>query len=158
MEPFMIWKIIALGGMSEAELLKAIEEDGDEASSWARDIMSKPGFTVAKERRSINLARAKVSELGFTKMPTTLKLWKRIREIGELCPAEVGPQLRLRYKDQPKGEILFVAMEQIAVSCGRPSVFLVRRDGDGGRWLSGNDAHPDDRWRLGGGVVFSPRK
>lgn len=155
---FQIWKTISIGGMPEEALLKALEKDGHEVSSWARDMMSKPGFTVAKERESINLARAKVSELGFTEMPTTRELWKRIREIGELCPAEVGPQLRRQYEDQPKGEVLWVAMEQIADSDGYLSVFLVGRYDGGGRWLYGSYAHPDYRWYLEGGIVFSLRK
>lgn len=155
---FKVWKTITIGGMSEAELLKAVEKDEDEVSSWARDMMSKPGFTVVKKERSINLARATVGELGFTEMPTTRELWKRIREVGELCPAEVGPQLRRQYKDQPEGEVLWMAMEQITGSVGSPYVFGVGRRAGGRRWLYGHYAHPDDRWFLEHSLVFSPRK
>ncbi len=155
---FQIWKTISIGGMPEEALLKALEKDGNEVTNWARDMMSQPEFTVAKERESINLARARVSELGFTEMPTTRELWKRIREIGELCPAEVGPQLRHQYQDQPKGEVLWVAMEQITGSDGGPSVFGVERHGGGGRWLSAGCADPGSRWDLGRGFVFSLRK
>lgn len=158
MPTFKVWKTITIGGMSEAELLKALAKDGHEVSSWARDMISKPGFTVAKERESINLARAKVGEFGFTEMPNTRELWKRIREIGGLCPAEVGPRLRLQYQDQPKGEVLWVAMEQITDSDGYPSVFYVERCVGGERWLFGFYALPDIHWLLGHEIVFPLRK
>jgi hypothetical protein len=53
-----------------------------------------------------------VAELGFKEGATYSGICARALELGlELCPAEVGPALRLAYKDQPLGEWLIIAME-----------------------------------------------
>ena len=88
--------------------------------------MSKKALTTLPEAVSIDLARVKVRDLGFTKQPTTNEIWARIRELGnDLCPAEVGPHLRLQFGDQDRGDYFWVAMEQIADSDGNPNVFNV---------------------------------
>jgi hypothetical protein len=64
-------------------------------------------------------------------------------ELGlELCPAEVGPVLRLAYKDQPLSGWLIIAMNVITVSVGGLSVFRVEHD-DRGLWLSAGYGHPE---------------
>jgi hypothetical protein len=54
------------------------------------------------------------------------------------------------------GEVLWMVMKPIAVSCGGPSVFVVGRNG-ARRWLSAGYAHPVGRWRLSNRVVFRVR-
>ena len=86
------------------------------------------------------------------------RTWKEIcdraLELGfELCPNEIGPQLRLQYADQPKGEWLLIGMEPITVSDGHLLVFLVAHDGDG-QWLHGLLGYPDYRWNAGSRFVF----
>lgn len=65
-----------------------------------------------------------------------MELLNRIKEVGGLCPAEVGPHLRLADKDQPCETWYWTAMEPITDSVGRPSVFCVGRLAGGERWLS----------------------
>jgi len=75
-------------------------------------------------------------------------------ELGlELCPAEVGPVLRLAYKDQPLSGWLIIAMNVITVSVGGLSVFRVEHD-DRGLWLSAGYGHPESFWGSDKHFVF----
>ncbi|MDP3799962.1 MAG: hypothetical protein Q8Q90_00885 [bacterium] len=151
--PMALWHTLTIGGVLKDELLKKFG-DGFFISDWAKDIMSKPEFTTFPESTGIQLAKVMVKDLGFTEMPTTTELFNRIKEVGSLCPAEVGPHLRLAFTDQPKGDWFSVAMEPISGSDGFLLVFSVRRVDDGRLWLISRCADPDDRWGLESGVVF----
>lgn len=151
-----------IGGKTEEELEKEIKEKF-KLFSIAESMMRNPDFVTEKHPEKIDIVRLKVRDLGFTKNPTTDELYKRAEELGlELCPAEVGPHLRLKYKEifkriQSMYENLFIAMKQIADSGGNPFVFNVRRY-DYGEWLYGDWAGPADRWNLDDEFVFRLRK
>lgn len=144
MRRFPIWKTLIIGGKSKDELIG--------------ELASKPQLTTLAEKETICLARAKVGDIGFTEVPTTNELWSRIKEIGGLCPAEVGPHLRLALEDQPNGDCFWVAMDQITGSHGRPELFYVERRAGGKHWLHGYYASPDYRWSLSDEFVFVLRK
>ena len=72
-------------------------------------------FKVSKKKTSVKLVLVTVAELGF-KEPTAVKdIYSRARKFGlSLCQREIGPRLRLAYKEQPKGSELHIAMEPIS--------------------------------------------
>ncbi|MGI8420381.1 MAG: hypothetical protein ACR2LN_07125, partial [Candidatus Levyibacteriota bacterium] len=85
-------------------------------------------------------------------------LYKKAQELGlDLCPAEVGPRMRLAEINQPIGDYYWIAMKQLADSRGNPGVFLVERD-ESGPWLRGDWARPGNEWGPRRGFVFSLRK
>ena len=163
---------ILIGGVQKdvlIEQIKAVRELG----TYAERMMRHKLFTTLAEPEQTILIDLCPADLGFTdpnNLPTTTELFdpKRLAEwsaanldgyVIALCPAEVGPHLAIQYKDQPKGEVLWVAMERIPGSGGSPSVFDVGRDGGGGRlWLGGGWAGPGDRWGLDDRFVFRLRK
>lgn len=151
-----VWRTITIGGVSKGDLASRLK-DGFFVSDWARDIMgNKRAFTTLPESTGIALVQVKVADLGFTKEPTTTELYQRARERGlNLCPAEVGPHLRLADADQKRGTWYRVAMEPISGSDGVPLVFDVGRHEDGHRWLDTGYADPGDRWNLDLTIVFS---
>lgn len=165
---------IEIGGLTEEELEIKIENKKDEqgrnyiSSSYAERMMKSPDFAASiKERlknlESINLVRLKVRDLGFTKNPTTDELYERAEEFGlELCPAETGPHLRLKYEEvfgrvQPMNEHLLIAMRQITVLEGSLHAFMVRRPSDG-MWLDIAWAEPTRDWDPDDEFVFRLRK
>lgn len=155
---FPIYLETEVGGKSKDELLAEIEREGMFTSDWAKDIMSKDAWKPG-EKATVKFARVKVSDLGFTKNPTTREIWARVKELGHsLCEPADGPALRLALTDQPKGDYFWTAMEQITASDGSPFVFCVERFDGGGRWLIADWTSPDDEWSLGSGIVFRLRK
>lgn len=158
---FKVWKTIKLGtGFRNADdFRKALESGGYRIGDWANDILGKPAFKVAAEKIEVDLVKVTVAELGFKDGARRDQIYERAKEIGlELCPDEVGPQLRLQYRDQPNNEWILVGMESILDSGGGLEVFYVRRGGSGlwlfGSWGdSGRFWDADCRW-----VFVRPRK
>src|SRR3989339_1171656 len=139
------FKTINLGtGLKTADdFRKSLRDSGNKVSSEANGILGNYAFTftVAVKKIKIDLAIKSVGELGFKDGATRQKIYGRANELGlDLCPAEVGPQLRLQYKDQPEEEHLIVAMNPIADSGGALELFSVERN-DSGLWL---DSYYDD--------------
>ena len=154
------WKTIQLGtGLQTADdFRKAVKSAGMKIGDWANDILGKPAFTATTSETEVELVVASVAELGFKDGATRKDIYVRAQELGlDLCPPEVGPQLRLQYTDQPKGEWLVIAMEPITDSEGLISLFLVAHD-SGGLWLSASNGSPGNVWSGRYRFVFLRRK
>lgn len=157
------WRTLKLGvGPKTAdEFLEAIKKAKFEVSDWAKDILGKEAFaeSVSSEDVEVELVIASVADLGFKEGARYEDICKRAVELGlDLCPAEVGPQLRLQYLDQPKGEVLFIAMRAITVSCGDLSIFDVERSDVGELGLDGDRGFPGYFWRGDDRFVWLRRK
>ena len=71
------------------------------------------------------------------------EVYQRAGQAGlEPCPAEVGPQLRLDYRNQPLGEALDIAMEPVATYGGEPTILTLANWGTG-LLLIGRDGRPE---------------
>ena len=103
-------------------------------------------------RRSPSPRRRQNSTLSCSPSPSSASARKgrrsriftsaRIRIGLELCPEEVGPQLRLQYLTQPTGEFLHVAMKPQRTYRGEPTDFTLANGGTGLALLGGG-ARPD---------------
>ena len=104
----------------------------------------------------MELVRVTVKEFTGKDQAPFWEICQRAEERGwKKCPAEVGPQLRLQYSDQPYGEWLVIAMESIADSDSDLEVFGVEHVGSG-RWLSSSVGFPASS-DGGLGFVFAQR-
>lgn len=127
---FKVWRTIKLGtGLKTADdFCKALKESCyDIQIGGASYILYNPAFTVSSTEKEVELVRTTTKELGFENLYQPLrKIYRQAEKVGlELCPPEVGPQLRLQYKDQLVGEILIIAMEPIADLSPSPIVYRI---------------------------------
>jgi hypothetical protein len=144
-QKFEIWRTIRIGGFRNAdEVRKAIKNAGMNIGNYANDILGK--ILLATSETDVNIVLLSVADLGFKDGAEYGKICSRAKELGlELCPAEVGSQLRLQYKDQPNGEWLIVAMKPITDSDDDLILFFVGRY-DGGLWLGSSDGFSGSFW------------
>ncbi|MBT4277674.1 hypothetical protein HOD96_02930 [Candidatus Falkowbacteria bacterium] len=132
---------------------KALEDENIYLTNRAKDILKQTEFS--KEKQNYELVRFTVEQLGLPNGVTIKEIREKLEELKlELCQAEVGPQLRLKY---PGKEWLFIAMEPITGSDGDPGVFYLHED-VGRLELDADDARPGSRWDAGCRFVFRPRK
>jgi hypothetical protein len=127
---------IQIGGKTKDELIQEMEEKNISIFSWAKQMINRLDFTTSQEIKNMKLVRLTVEDLGLDQS-TTDEIYKRADELGlDLCPAEVGPQLRLQ---SPIEELTFIAMKQIGIL---PNIFSLSHDKDQLE-LSGQRARPD---------------
>lgn len=122
------WKTIKLGtGIKDANgFRQAIKDAGMCIGRGTNDIIGKPEFVVATEEIEVDLVKVTPYELGFKKHPQLGHIYDRVKELGlELCPPEVGPQLRLQLRDQFMNQWVYIGMEPIPDSEGCPELFYV---------------------------------
>ncbi|MGP8199336.1 MAG: hypothetical protein ACLQU4_07530 [Limisphaerales bacterium] len=161
---FKTFRTLKLGtGISDGDgFRKALKEAEFSIGDLANDILGKPAFTASPEAKEVELVIVSVAELGFKKAATRKDIYARAIECGlVLCPAEVGPQLRLQYTDQPKGEWLFIGMEPIDVAVldiRDLRIFDVEHRNNNELWLSSDNGDPGHVWKATDHWVFLRRK
>lgn len=126
-----IWKRVMLGtGLRDGHAFRnaILKSNQYRISPDAGDGLHHPSFVVAPEEVLIDLVRPSLCELGFKQGAVFADIIARALNLGlQLCPIEVGPQLRLQYRNQPKTEDLRIAMMPIVVN-GHPAIFTVQRN------------------------------
>ena len=148
---------IDIGGQTKEELQAEMKRQNIEIYGQAQSMLDSRDFTTLKKSEPADLVILRVRDFNLQN-PTTENIYKKAEELGlELCPAEVGPQYRLQYTDQPIGEWLYIGMKQIADPGGNPDVFRLKRGGSG-LWLIHYWAKPTGKWSHGETVVFRLRK
>ena len=122
-----------------------LESEGFKVSDYVKKhILEKVAFS--KEKQKYEVVSFSVKALGFSEGAKLKDIFARAKEFGlELCPAELGVQLRLQYNDQSNSEWLGVAMESILASDGSLCVFDLSR-GESGLWLYSGNGDPGYVW------------
>jgi hypothetical protein len=123
---------VEIGGKTKEQLQSELEQAGVNLTSNAEDMMKSPEFNTLPVAQALDTVRLKLGDLGLSGYPTTDQVYRKAQELGlELCPAEVGPYMRLQTKDQPLADYYCIGMKQIIGSRGYPRVFGLGRNGVG---------------------------
>ena len=145
---------VAIGGKTPIELQQDLRSKEFNVTIDAKDMIENPDFITQENTENIDLVYLKVADLGLTGIVRTDEIYERAKQLGlDLCPSEVGPQMRLDYVDQPAKEYLYIGTQQIVASDGNSRVFQLSRDGEE-LWLDGHWAHPERQWNPDGQFVF----
>ena len=125
-----VWRTIAIGTFANSFALRnALDAAGCGIGDLAQEILARPAFTLRTARTEVELIAVSAAELGFqTDTVSLADIYARAQQLGfGLAAAEVAPQLRLQYFDQPMGETIlrFLGSRDFSHS-------MVRRDDDDG--------------------------
>jgi hypothetical protein len=154
------WKTVKLGVHKTAgEYLQVLKSAKYHISDWVNDILGKAELTCSTEETDVDLVVLSVAELGFKNGSKHSEICVRAMKMGLLlCPVEVGPALRLTYKDQPRGEWLIIAVNAISGSDDVLELVSVEHDHDDGLSISGYRGSSDRFWHSDHRFVFVRRK
>jgi hypothetical protein len=139
-----VWRTITIGTFANLfALLSALDAAGCSIGDSAEEILARPAFAVGTSKTTVELFAVSAAELGFqTDTAPLADIYARAQQLGfGLAAAEVAPQLRLQYFDQPMGEFL-IGMEPIKTWKGEPVIFTVA-NGGAGLVLIGRDGSAD---------------
>jgi hypothetical protein len=139
-----VWKAITVGTFANSIALRnALDAAGCGIGNSAAEILARPAFTLSATKTDVELFAVSAAELGFrTDTASLADIYARAQQLGfGLAGAEVAPQLRLQYFDQPIGEFL-IGMEPIKTWKGEP-VILAVANGGAGLILIGRDGSAD---------------
>src|SRR4029434_3356185 len=142
---FQTWRTITLGTYKGVDAYRdALDSVRIRIGDSADEILGRPAFPYARTKTGVELAMLSAADLGVESDQSSLaEVYQRARAAGlELCPAEVGPQLRLDYRNQPLGEALDIAMEPMATYSGDPTIPTLVNLGTG-LMLIGRDGRPE---------------
>src|SRR5882757_3277742 len=105
--------------------------------------LDRPSPSAPRQQTCSFLAGSE-AELGFQGGTASLvDIYARAQQLGfGLAAAEVAPQLRLQYFDQPIGEFLIIGMKPIQTWNGEPTILTVA-NGGAGLILIGQDGSAD---------------
>jgi hypothetical protein len=155
-----VWKTIAVGTTGGTFALRnALDAANCGVGDLAEQVLARPAFAVSRTRQDVDLVSVSVRELGFRGGTARLAdIYVQAQKLGfELASAEIGPQLRLQYFDQPIGEFLHIGMEPIRTWSGE-AVILVVANGGAGLILVAQDGEAEAAIPVSARFVFVRRR
>jgi len=137
--PFRTWRTTTIGSYKGVSAYRdALDAAKIKIGDAANEILGRAAFPYAREKTVVELAVVSAAELGVESESSLADFYNRARQLGlVLCPAEVAPQLRLDYRDQPRGETLIIAMEPVNTYSGEPTILSLVNWGSGLALLGG---------------------
>jgi hypothetical protein len=151
-----VWKTITVGKFANLfALIDALDASGCSIGASAGEILARPAFTLSATKIDVELFAVSAAELGFQADTASLAdIYARAQQLGfGFATAEVAPQLRLQYFDQPIGEFLIIGMKPIKTWNGEPVILNVA-NGGAGLIVIGQDGSADAQIPVGCRFLF----
>ncbi len=127
---FKTWKSVDLGtGLETADDFRiALRRNNCEINNGANYMLGNPAFSVSDREITVDLVLVSFSDLGFGKYADRREVYEKARSLGlQICPEEVGPQLRLQFDGQRPGDkSLIVCIKPLPDNEGTPSLFSLQ--------------------------------
>lgn len=167
----IITRTVEVGGLTKSQLIQKLQQYSIMINEYGERLLADDKFTTSDTNYSLQTVELTVGDLGFPDGATTAQIFKRASELGlELCPLELGPQLRLDYLDQPEGYSrnplrrqqapsgsITIASEILTEDDDFPKGFYLRRI-DGVLWLRGYRADHLHVWNHDDHFIFCQNK
>jgi hypothetical protein len=151
-----VWRTVTVGTFTDTFALRnALDAAGCSIGDLVGQILARPAFTLSATKTNVELFALSASELGFQSDTASLAdIYGRAQQLGfRLAAAEVAPQVRLQYFDQPNGEFLIIGTEPIKTWEGQ-LVILTVANGGAGLILIGQDGSPDAQVSVASRFLF----
>jgi hypothetical protein len=155
-----IYKEVLIGGQSKDELLITLKSKDIGINELGLIIFHHKDFITSATIEKLQTVEISIGDLGFLNGANTIEVYQKAVELGlKLCPAELGPHMRLQYIDlnqqidPPKGNWQNIAMEKLSDEPDFPNGFYLRRREDG-FWLRGYSASPEYIWSPADCFIF----
>lgn len=159
---------VRIGGMGRLDLLTELQKNGIALNQAGLELFANDKFTTYEVTSILEIVEITVDSLGFSKGTTIDRICERAVQLGmALCPLELGPHLRLQYRDQPEGRVgqqpsqgrappgsLTIASQRISEDDDIPKGFYLRRMNDV-LWLRGYRSGPEHIWSREDRFVFA---
>ena len=129
-----VWKTISVGTLSSNSAVHdAFRAGGCGIGDSAEEMLSQMDFDRNVTKSNVDLVALSLAELGFQNDEASLTaIYSRALKLGfQIAAAEVGPQLRLQYSNQPLGEFLDIGMTPITYKVGTSGIFILANGGAG---------------------------
>jgi hypothetical protein len=166
-----IRRAVRVGGLTKAALLGALQHAGVELNEIGRTLFAHPGFTTAGEVSTIETVELAVADLAGPAGADMATILERADTRGLApCPLELGPHLRLQYRDQPEGQAgeaptrhrappgsITVVSLPLSDDEDVPKGFYLRRIG-GALWLRGYRSGAQHVWSAHDRLLFRTRR
>ncbi|MBF2055122.1 MAG: helicase [Candidatus Sericytochromatia bacterium] len=154
-----IIRSVCIGGMGRRELLAELQINGIELNAAGLELFANDTFTTSEVTMVLQSVEIAVDTLGFPQGATIDSICDSAAQLGlSLCPLELGPHLRLQYRDQPEGHVghpptqhrappgsLTIASAPLSEDDNIPKGFYLRRI-DGVLWLRAYRSGPEHIW------------
>jgi hypothetical protein len=162
-----ITRTVQVGGLSKAALRAELQRNAIAMNESAERLFASDRFRTAATRYDVITVELTVGALGFPHGATTAAIVAHAAECGlDRCPLELGPYLRLQYRDQPEGYwglparkhqapsgSITIASAPLSDDDAIPKGFYLRRI-QGALWLRGYRAGADHIWEPDDQLIF----